>query len=95
MFVNVIGWSKTSGYLSVQLFSTGIAGVLEPGGQGGGATAPQFCWELTKIAKKYGFFLKIHGLCPPLLVLLPLPPLFRKFLTPEIYTETSILVSSE
>ena len=35
MFVNVIGWSKTSGYLSVQLFSTGIAGVLEPGGQGG------------------------------------------------------------
>ena len=23
MFVNVIGWSKTSGYLSVQLFSTG------------------------------------------------------------------------
>ena len=35
MFVNVIGWSKTSGYLSVQLFSTGIAGVLEPGEQGG------------------------------------------------------------
>ena len=29
MFVNVIGWSKTSGYLSAQLFGTGIAMVEE------------------------------------------------------------------
>ena len=50
----------------------------------GGATAPSphFSWKLTKIAEKYGFFLKIHVFCPPTFGLAP--PLLRKFLHPCI-----------
>ena len=47
----------------------------------GGATAPHFCWKLTKIAEKYGFFLKIHVFCPPPTFGFT-PPLLSKFQHP-------------
>ena len=57
IYLSIIGMS------SISVVSMGsMAGVFETGGGG------NFCLKLTKIAEKYGFFLKIHVFCPPLLV---------------------------